>query len=59
LANQRIRKRGKKDDKVSYQKFLKMEKAKTEILIPKIGKLTDFKIENNDSKEDFYQKIKK
>lgn len=36
---QRIRKRSEKeDDNVSYRKFLKIEKAKTEILIPEIGK---------------------
>lgn len=60
LRWQRIRKRGeKKDDLISYKKFLKLEKAKTEILIPKIGKEADFKIKNNGSKKDFYQEIKK
>lgn len=59
LRWQRIRKRGeKKDDKVSYQKFLKMEKVKTEISIPKIGKQANFKIENNGSLKDFYKNIK-
>ncbi len=56
---QRISRRGeKKDDKVSYQKFLKMEKATSEILIPKIGKKADFKIENNGSIKDFCRNIK-
>ena len=56
---QRIKKRGeKKDDDVSFQKFLKIEKAGTEILIPKIGKTADFKIENNISKKDFCREIK-
>ena len=56
---QRLRKRGeKKDDLISYKKFLKLEKAKTEILIPKIGQKADFKIEDDGSKKDFYQKIK-
>lgn len=56
---QRIKKRGeKKDDDVSFQKFLKIEKAETEILISKIGKIADFKIENDISKKDFYQEIK-
>lgn len=56
---QRIQKRGeKKDDPISYKKFLKLEKAKTEILIPQIGQKADFKIENNSSKRNFYQKIK-
>ena len=47
----------KKDDKISYKKFLKLEKAETEILIPKIGEKADFKIENNKTRKDFYQKI--
>jgi len=56
---QRIQNRGeKKDDKISYQKFLKMEKATSEILIPKIGKKADYKIENNGSKQNFYRSIK-
>ena len=56
---QRISKRGeKKDDKIPYQKFLKMEKAETEILIPKIGKKADFKIENNGSKQNLNQEIR-
>jgi dephospho-CoA kinase len=59
LRWQRIQNRGeKKDDRASCQKFLNMEKAKTEILIPKIGKRADFKIENDGSLEDFYKKIK-
>ena len=57
---QRIQNRGeKKDDKVSYQKFLKMEKAATEILIPKIGKKADYKIENSGSKPLFYKELRK
>lgn len=56
---QRISRRGeKKDDKVSYRKFLKMEKATSEILIPEIGKKANFKIENNGSIKDFYRNIK-
>jgi dephospho-CoA kinase len=56
---QRIQNRGeKKDDKISYQKFLKMEKAATEILIPKIGKKADYKIKNNGSVKDFHRNIK-
>jgi len=59
LRWQRIRKRGeKKDDSSSYKNFLKLEKAECEILIPKMGKRSDFKIENSGSKEDFYKKIK-
>jgi len=56
---QRIQNRGeKKDDKVSYQKFLKMEKAASEILISEMGRKADFRIENNGSKEDLYRSIK-
>jgi len=56
----RLRKRGeKKDDFSSFKKFLEKEKAKTEILIPKIGKKADLKIENNGSFNSFYQEIKK
>jgi len=56
---QKVRKRGeKKDDKVSYQKFLKMEKAASEILISEMGRKADFRIENNGSKEDLYRSIK-
>lgn len=56
----RVRKRGeKKDDFISYKKFLELEKAKTEIFIPQIGKRADFKIDNSLSKKDFCQKIEK
>lgn len=57
---QRIQNRGeKKDDKSAYQKFLKIEKAATEILIPTIGKKADYKIENNRSKPFLYKEILK
>jgi len=57
---QRIQNRKEKeDDKISYQKFLRLEKAKTEILIPKIGQKANFKIENNSSKSNFYKECKK
>jgi dephospho-CoA kinase len=60
LRWQRIRKRGeKKDDLISYKRFLELERAKTEILIPQIGKKADFKIENNSSRQNFYREIKK
>ncbi len=55
---QRVNKRGEKiDDPSSYEKFLEKEKAKTEILVPELGKKTDFIIENNDSIDNFYKKI--
>jgi len=36
-----------------------MEKAATEILIPKIGKKADYKIENSGSKPLFYKELRK
>lgn len=48
----------KKDDISSFEDFLKREQAKTEILIPEIGKKADFKIENNGTLEELYLKIK-
>lgn len=60
LRWQRVRKRGeKKDDFISYKKFLELEKAKTEIVISQIGKKADFKIENNGSKNNFYKECRK
>lgn len=57
---QRVQKRGeKKDDSLSYKKFLELEEAKTELLIPKIAQKADFKIENNGSREFFHEEIKK
>jgi dephospho-CoA kinase len=54
----RIKKRHeKKDDNSTYTKFLELEKATPEKLISKIGQQADFKIENNGSKQKFYQKI--
>ena len=57
---ERVKIRGEKaDDDISYEKFLEVEKAVTELPITGIGKSADFKIENNGSKELFYQQIKK
>lgn len=54
---QRIKeRREKKDDSFPYSNFLRLERAETEIFIPKIGKKADFKIENNGSKEEFKEK---
>jgi dephospho-CoA kinase len=53
------KRREKKDDSVSYEKFLEIEKAKSEVLIPQIGEEADFKIENNGSKGDFYKEVDK
>ncbi|MFH1968408.1 MAG: AAA family ATPase [bacterium] len=49
----------KSDDDVPYEKFMEMEKASAELPIPKIGAAADFRIENNDSAELFYEEIKK
>lgn len=49
----------KADDDVPYEKFLEMHKAEAELQIPSIGEGADFKLENNGSKESFYQEIKK
>jgi dephospho-CoA kinase len=57
---QRTNKRGEKiDDSSSYGRFLEKERAKTEILVPELGEKSDFKIENNGSRDDFYKEIDK
>ena len=51
--------RGEKaDDDVPFEKFVEMGKAEAESLITAIGVQADIKIENNGSKEEFYQKVK-
>jgi dephospho-CoA kinase len=55
---QRVQARGeKKDDNAPYEKFLELNKAATEILIPEIGRKADHKIDNNGSLDDFYKQI--
>jgi len=55
---ERIYGRGEKtDDAVSYEKFLEMEKAETEVNIPKIGEKADYRIENTGTKEKLFAKI--
>ena len=57
---ERVKVRGEKaDDDVSFEKFVEMHNAEAELQIPSIGQTADFKIENNGSKEAFYQQIKK
>ena len=53
------KRREKADDDVSYERFLEMEGASAELPIPKIGKTANYKIENNNSKESFYEEIKR
>ena len=43
----------------SFEKFMEMHQAEAELQIPDIGKNADIKIENNGSKEAFYQEVKK
>lgn len=49
----------KSDDDVPFEKFVEMGKAEAELQIPEVGKIADFKIKNNDSKELFKQEAKK
>jgi dephospho-CoA kinase len=54
----RIYNRGEKsDDAVSYEKFLEMEQAATEIQVPEIGAQADFRLENTGTKEDLLKKV--
>lgn len=43
----------------TFEQFMKEEKAKNEIYIPRIGKKADFKIENNGTLEEFRQQVNK
>jgi len=57
---QRLGKRGeKKDDKVSFNKFLKIEQAITERHIKEIGNRADYRIDNSGLFVSFYQQIDK
>ena len=49
----------KTDDDVPFEKFLELGRAEAEQLITVIGAEADFKIENNGSKEEFYEQAKK
>lgn len=44
---------------VSFAQFMKEEKAKNELLIPKIGSKADYKIVNNGTLEEFKLQVKK
>lgn len=55
---ERIYNRGEKsDDAVSYEKFLEMEQAPTEVQVPEIGKNADFRVENTGTKEELLAKV--
>lgn len=57
---QRLKKRDeKKGEAESFAKFLRSEKAKNELLIPKIGQRADLKIENNGTFEDLKNEVGK
>ncbi len=54
----RMKKRGeKKDDDVSFEKFLELDKGRSERDVPEIGKKADFTIKNNGTLEDLKKRI--
>ena len=48
----------KKDDKSSFEDFLKREQAQTEMFIKELGENSDHRLENNGTKEEYHAKIK-
>ena len=60
LRHQRLKLRSEKVGEVglSFEQFLEEEKSKAESEIPQISKKADFKIENNESLEEFKNKIR-
>ena len=56
---ERLRKRGSKtaEEKLTWEQFDREEKALTELEIPEIGNLADFKIDNNGTLGEFRQKV--
>ena len=48
----------KKDEAKTFEQFMSEEKAKNELLIPKIGIRADFKIENNKDFSDLKEAVK-
>lgn len=60
LRYERLKTRGEKDGEkdMSYEQFLEEERAPNELLISEIGSKADLKIENNNSIEEFDQKIR-
>lgn len=49
----------KKDDQVSFKKFLELDSADSEKEIAKIGRRADFKIDNNGSQEQLKKQVAK
>ena len=57
---ERMKIRGEKaDDDVTFERFIEMGKAEAESLITTIGAEADFRIDNNGSKEQLQEQIKK
>ncbi len=55
---ERIKERGeKKDDNVSYEKFLEVDNGRTERQIKEIGKMADVVIENKESLDSLEEKV--
>jgi len=60
LRWERVKTRGEKsDDDVPFEKFVEMGKAEAESKITEVGQQADIKIDNNGSKDNLYQEIKK
>jgi dephospho-CoA kinase len=54
---ERIYGRGEKsDDAMNFEKFQEIEKAETEVQIPEIGKKADFRLINNETKDNLCKK---
>ncbi len=60
LRYQRLKNKSEKvgETGLSFEQFMKEEKVKVEIAVPKIGKKADFKIENNSTLDEFKAKIR-
>jgi len=54
---ERAMKRGEKDEKQSYEEFLKVQKKATEAHIQEMKKLADFVLENSSTQEELYKRI--
>ncbi len=59
LRYERLKQRKEKTNEqdLSFEQFMKEEKAENELIIPAIGKRADVKLENNGTIEEFKQKI--
>lgn len=57
---ERLKKRGEKEgeEETTFEQFVSEENAANELLIPKIGKGADFKIENNGSFEELKKEVR-